>query len=418
MIIDIPVTRAFVPFLKPARYKGAWGGRGTSKSYGFVDLLIDDCLQRKTSAMCVREHQRSLQYSVKGLIERRLVFHGVEKLFNVKHNVIETPGRHGGGVIVFEGMKDHTSDSIKSYEGFDRAYVEEGQRLSLRSLNMLRPTIRKDGDDEDPSSELWFAWNPDKPENAVDDFFRGNHSRKVEKNWKPFPNTICKKIGWQDNPYFPKVLEEERQYDLRRDVDRYNHIWEGGYDTKSEARVIKRWKIGEISDFQGLADKYLPRYGGDFGYSVDPCAGVEMYVCTKSQRIWITREAYGFGVEIDRIVKFFRDALSGVERWPLVCDSARPETISYMQRHGLPKTERSIKGANSVIEGVEFLKSFDILVHPDCIHVIDELTHYSYKLDPDTGEPTSVLADKKNHVIDAIRYALEKLRSNKRFGFL
>ena len=88
----------------------------------------------------------------------------------------------------------------------------------------------------------------------------------------------------------------------------------------------------------------------------------------------------------------------------------RPETISYMQRHGYPKLVPATKGQGSVEDGIEFLKSYDIVVHPNCRHTIDELTLYAYKTDPLTGEVLPVLADKKNHVIDALRYAVELLR--------
>jgi len=98
------------------------------------------------------------------------------------------------------------------------------------------------------------------------------------------------------------------------------------------------------------------------------------------------------------------------EKWPITADSARPETISYMQRHGFPKIMPAVKGARSLEEGIEFLRSFDIVVHPRCKHTIDELTLYSYKRDPLTDKVIPVLEDKDNHVIDAIRYACEGAR--------
>jgi phage terminase large subunit len=103
-------------------------------------------------------------------------------------------------------------------------------------------------------------------------------------------------------------------------------------------------------------------------------------------------------------------SLPDAEKWPMVADSARPETISHLQKNGFPKITSAIKGAKSVEEGVEFLKSFDIVVHPRCKHLIDELTLYSFKTDPLTSEVMPVLADKDNHVIDALRYALEGAR--------
>jgi phage terminase large subunit len=98
------------------------------------------------------------------------------------------------------------------------------------------------------------------------------------------------------------------------------------------------------------------------------------------------------------------------EKWPITADSARPETISHMRKNGFPKMTSAIKGAKSLEEGVEFLRSFDIVVHPRCTHLIDELTMYSYKTDPLTGKVVPILEDKNNHVIDALRYACEGAR--------
>lgn len=122
--------------------------------------------------------------------------------FKVWHDRIETPG---GGVIVFQGMADHTAELVKSFEGFQRAWIEEAQALSNRSLTLLRPTIRAAG------SELWASWNPRRKSDAVDDFFR---SGKV-------PGTIMVRANWRDNPWFPAELEAERQIDLARFPERY-----------------------------------------------------------------------------------------------------------------------------------------------------------------------------------------------------
>jgi phage terminase large subunit len=104
------------------------------------------------------------------------------------------------------------------------------------------------------------------------------------------------------------------------------------------------------------------------------------------------------------------DRVPDSRKWFITADSARPETISYMQKHGYPKINAAIKGPKSVEEGIEFLKSYDIVVHPRCKNTIDELQSYSYKVDSLTGAVTSVLEDKKNHVIDALRYACEAVR--------
>lgn len=210
-IIKREVPRVFAPLLQPARYKGAHGGRGSGKSHFFAEQLVQDSLYHKgLLSVCIREVQQTLKHSSKRLIEKKLIDLGVGKEFRVFADRIQTPG---DGIIAFQGMADHTAESIKSLEGFSRAWVEEAQTLSARSLTLLRPTIRAE------NSEIWAGWNPRRKSDAIDEFFRGQRitsSTVVEANWR-------------DNPWFPKVLNEERLFDLEKYPERYDHIWEGGY---------------------------------------------------------------------------------------------------------------------------------------------------------------------------------------------
>lgn len=242
-ILQIQVARKFKPLLEPARYKGAHGGRGSGKSHFFGEMLVRECLEQKaTLAVCLREVQQTLKDSSKRLIEGKIQSLGVGSEFKVWKDRIETPG---DGVIVFQGMKDHTAESIKSLEGFRIADVEEAQTLSARSLSMLRPTIREKG------SQIWFRWNPRRKVDAVDDFMRGK---------RPTGSVIVE-ANWRDNPWFNAELEAERQLDLQLYPDRYDHIWEGGYAkafegayfaaSLNEAKLKKR--IGDVS-----ADPLLP----------------------------------------------------------------------------------------------------------------------------------------------------------------
>ena len=162
--------------------------------------------------------------SAKRLIETELSRFGLGEAhgFRVQNERIITPGN---GVIVFQGMQDHTADSLKSYEGFDGAWVEEAQSLSSRSLTLLRPTIRA------KDSELWFSWNPRRRDDPVDVMLRGDE--------KPTGSVVVK-ANWSDNPWFPSVLEQERVDCLRANPDQYDHIWEGGYVTVAEGAYYAR----------------------------------------------------------------------------------------------------------------------------------------------------------------------------------
>lgn len=212
--IQIQTAKVFAPLLEPARYKGAWGGRGSGKSQFFGGLMIEEHLiHRGRMSVCIREVQKSLDKSSKKLLENKIAEYGLTEAdgFKIYHDVIKTPG---DGLIVFQGMQDHTADSIKSLEGFDIAWVEEAQSLSAFSLMLLRPTLRKE------TSELWFGWNPRRKTDPVDALLRGSGIPTGAK---------VVAANYRDNPWFPRVLEQERLDDLRNNPDQYDHIWEGGY---------------------------------------------------------------------------------------------------------------------------------------------------------------------------------------------
>ena len=387
--LQIETARIFVPLLAPARYKGAHGGRGSAKSHFFADLMIERAISTPGfRGVCIRENQKSLAESVKRLLEDKIRDRGLGHYFTVWDKRIDTPG---GGVIIFNGMQSHNAESIKSLEGYDVAWTEEAQVLSQRSLDMLRPTIRKEG------SELWFSWNPRFEKDPVDRLLRSQNAP---------PGAVVVESNWSDNPWFPEVLRIEMEYDQKRDPDKYAHVWGGGYVVHTGAQVFKNWKVGT----QEIPEEARPYYGADWGFSVDPTVLSRAYI-TGPRQLYIDAEVYKIGCEIVDTPELFdgidKDNEGAAREWPITADSARPETISHMRRNGYPHIRGAIKGAGSVEEGVEFLKSYDITVHPDCKHTIQELTYYSYKVDKKTEEVLPVLADRDNNVIDSIRYAVE-----------
>jgi len=364
------------------------GGRGSAKSHSFGELWLEENITEKLDCVCLRETLKSLEFSVKKLLEGKIEKFNAGAYFEVQDRRIMS--KHGG-VTIFEGMQNHTADSIKSLEGFDRAWFEEAQNASEKSLTLLRPTIRK------PGSQMWFSWNPDLATDPIDVLLRGEHLP---------PGAVVVEANYMDNPWLPDELREEMEYDKRRDPDKYAHVWLGTYRRNSEARVFKNWSVEE---FEVPADAVI-RQGADWGFSVDPTVLVQCYIV--GRKLYVPYEAYQVGCEITDTPALFM-SVPDSESWPMVADSARPETISHMRKNGFPKIQSAIKGAKSLEEGVEWLKSFDIVVHPRCTHLIDELTLYSYKLDPLTQQVLPVLEDKDNHVIDALRYACEGARRAK-----
>lgn len=392
-ILKIETPRVFVPLLAPRRYKGAWGGRGSGKTHFFGERLIEESLSDHIRAACLREHQNSIKDSSKALLEEKIHAFGVDHLFTITDQEIRGPH---DSLFIFRGLQNHTSTSMKSLEGFNRAWVDEAQTISKRSLEIMTPTFRAAG------SEMSFSWNPDTEKDPVDEMFRTADPND--------PDIISIRVNYSDNPWFPDGLRADMERDRRRDPDKYRHVWLGEYGSHSEARVFHNWRIDSIDIPAGAR----PYFGADWGFSIDPTVLIRCWVWERT--LYIDREVYRIGCEIDRTPALFDtmndDRTQDIRKWPIVADSARPETISYMRNHGFGLIESARKGPGSVEDGVEFLKNHDIVIHPNCKHTSDEFSSYSYKVDKRTEEVLPELDDKKNHVIDAARYAVEKLRRN------
>ena len=369
---------------KPVRYRAVYGGRGSAKSHSFAQALVLKAAEKPLRIGCYREIQKSIRDSVKRLLDDKIRESGLTDFYESTDTEIRGPN---GSLFIFGGLRTNP-DAVKSTEGLDIAAVFEANKVSQRSWDLLIPTVRK------PGSEIWAEWNPDTPTDPVDAMFRGDGAP---------PGSIVRRVNWDQNPFFPEVLLQELEWDRKRDPEKYAHIWMGEYQRNSERRVFKNWTVEEFERPKGT----IRRLGADWGFSIDPSVLVSCDI--EANRLYVEYEAYRVGCEIVNLPELFM-GVPEAEKWPIRADSARPETINYMQKHGFPKMQAAIKGANSVLEGVQFLQSLDIVVHPRCQHTIDELTMYSYKTDPQTGEILPLLEDKNNHVIDALRYACEGAR--------
>lgn len=389
----------------PVRHRAGFGGRGSTKSHSFARRLLLRGYEKPERILAAREIQKSIEGSVKTLLDDLIPRMGFGPLNGdgfYRSQKYDIAARNGS-TINFAGLRTNV-DSIASMEGITIAYVNEARAVSQNSIQVLTPTIRA------PGSECWWDWNPGTAKDPVDKMFRGG---------EPPPGSIVRQLNFPDNPWFGEPLLSEMEWDRRRDPDKYAHIWLGGYQRNSEARVFRNWRVEEFD----TPDDARFLFGADWGFSIDPSVLVRAYI--DGRTLYIDQEAYAVGCEIDHTPALFagsddrdpprwpnpslRPGIPGATKWQIVADSARPETISYMQARGF-KIKPAIKGAGSVEEGIEFLKSFDIVVHPRCQHAIDELTLYSFKTDKLTGDVLPVLEDKKNHVVDALRYACEGQR--------
>lgn len=391
-VLQIDTPRWAKPLLQPVRYKAAKGGRGSGKSHFFAELAVEEMVaDPDLPFVCIREIQKSLKFSAKRLVESKIRDLGVSQLFDITQTEIRRKG--GEGVMIFQGMQDHTAETIKSLEGFKRAWVEEAQSLSARSLKLLRPTIRAE------DSQIWFSWNPNQPEDAVDDFFCGDQGAP--------DNAAVVHVNYDQNPFLPDTLKEEMHSDRKRmDPEDFAHVWQGEYNTKSDAIIFGGHY--RIDEFEPEQDWSGPYHGLDFGFANDPTAGVKCWLF--DNKLFIEHEAGSVGLELDDTAPYLKRRIPDIKDHVIGADNARPESISYLKRHGLPRVRAVKKWSGSVEDGIEHIKSYDeIIIHTRCKAVQREARLYSYKVDKKSGDVLPVVVDANNHYWDAIRYALDPM---------
>lgn len=397
--LKIRIPPKLLPVFKPkrgdVRYRGARGGRGSGKSFNFAKMAAVWGAVEPLRILCTRELQESIKESFHAELRAAIAS---EPWLAARYDVgVDYLRSYVGTEFLFKGLR-HNIGSIKSTAQIDLCIVEEAEDVPEKSWLDLEPTIRAD------RSEIWTLWNPRTDGSPVD--------RRFVKNTPP--RCIIPEMNYTDNPWFPSVLDEQRRHQQRTlDPDTYAHIWDGAYLKIGKAAVFAgKWRV---ADFEPASSWDGPYYGVDFGFSQDPTAAVKCWI--HEGKLFVEYESGEQGLELDHTApRLIRD-LPGVVDHTSRADNARPESISYLRRHGLPRMVPCEKGKGSVEDGVAFIKQFEtVVIHSRCANVQNEFRLYSYKVDRLTGDILPVIVDAHNHWIDALRYALEPAMKQRR-GF-
>jgi len=388
--MDLNLPEIFFPLLdKSYRYRNYiwYGGRGGAKSRSIGTGLIMRACESKEIILCCREIQNSIKDSVKKLLENEIKRLGLQSVFKITLDSIictETESE-----FLFKGLRGNI-DSVKSTEGVTIVWVEEAHTLSQYSIDVLWPTIREAG------SEIWASYNPKFETDPI-------HRKFVIE--EPPPRSLVIKVTFRDNPWFPEELREEMEHDRKTDHDKYLHKWEGECMVSSEEQIFSgKWQIASVPE---PPENIRLHYGLDFGFSVSPSAGIRSWIDKDKNILYIDYESYKDGLEIDR----YEDLLSQLpdsDKWPIIADSARPDTISYINKN----TDYQIIGARkppgSLEDGISYLKGYTIIVDPRCKRIIEEFTKYSWKKDKQTDIILPIIVKEWDHGIDALRYSHER----------
>lgn len=427
-VIQMPEVMAFL--FQPARYKVAYGGRGGVKSWSFARALLLMGAQRPLRILCAREFQNSIRDSVHRLLQDQIPLMHLSDHYQVFNTEIKGIT---GTEFFFAGLKNNVT-RIKSMEGIDICWVEEAEKVSENSWQVLIPTIRTEG------SEIWISFNPHQETDPTYKRFITNPPPAINAvDGRRY--CVVVETGWKDNPWLPEELEIEKDYLARVDKDAYDHVWGGQVQRKSNSQVmhgkcaldnfapelgvcdcghrIEKHSQAESCAVEGCKCRNFvsawkgPYFGADWGFSSDPATLIKEWVY--QTRLYIEYEFWGIGIELedqkgknDLPTRF--SEIPGAKENIIRADDSRPETISYMKTHGYPKIVAAKKGPGSVEDGVSFLRSFEkIIIHPRCVHTDEESRTYKHKVDALTGDVLPEIVDKNNHCWDAIRYGLEPL---------
>lgn len=378
----------------PVRYRVVYGGRAGSKSWEFARRLIKIASQRPVRVLCTREIQKSINDSVHRVLRDQISLMGLDGNYDSGENHLRS---HIGSNFIYRGLR-HNAQEIKSLEGIDICWIEEGNKTSRDSWEILYPTIRKSG------SEIWVSFNPDDKKDPLYDLFVNN----------PPDNAIVKKIGYEDNPWFTDESRADMEHCKRTDYDAYLHIWEGHCKKHSDAQIFLGKYI--VDSFEPDEEEWDgPFFGADWGFSVDPTTLIKCWV--HDSKLYIEYEEYGLQIENNHIVNRF-DNVPGARTSVIRADNSRPETISHVKNDGYKKIKACKKWKGSVEDGIQHIRSYDqVVIHPRCKNTIDEFNYYSYKVDKVTGDILNDIVDRHNHCVDAIRYALEPLITKKKAAY-
>lgn len=386
MLAQIPTIPKLVPvfdFSKPYLYRGAYGGRGSGKTRGFALAAALRAWQLSESGvsgvvLCGREFMNSLEDS--SMAEVKAAIKSIDWLndqFDIGEKYIRTKNRRIE--FVFAGLR-HNLESLKSKSRILIAWIDEAEAVSEEAWRKLLPTVREEG------AEVWITWNPEKDGSPTDIRFR---KKRLES-----ANIV--ELNYHDNPFFPATLQQRRKEDQELlDDGTYAWIWEGAYREESEAQIFA--KCFEIAEFEPGEDWTMAQ-GIDWGFANDPTAATRSWVW--DNKLFIEHEAVKVGLELDDTPSFIKNRIPDFEKWEARADNSRPESIRYVQRHGLPRVVACEKGKGSVEDGIAHIKSYQrVIIHPRCAETIREFRTYSYKVDRLSGAIKPEPMDANNHCI-------------------
>lgn len=393
--INIQINKTFLPYLEDDRkWQVFYGGAGSGKSRFIVQKIIMLLLREKRKCLCVRNTFSSMRDSVFSEFKSVATGMGVYDHLRFKESTLAIEFPHNGSQIIMKGCDDEAK--LLSISGITDCFIEEAIEIPIEVFDQLILRVREPS----KKNHFYIAFNPVSELHWI--------KERVVENEELLKDGFVHHSTYLDNAFLPPEYHEAMEEMKLSNPAKYSIYGLGNWGTTGklvyENWDVKNFQVGDIFKSHPSIKQY---FGLDFGFSADPTAFIYALVDTESMEIFIVDELYKQAMLNKDIHEWL--VANGYQYCPIICDSAEQKSIADLKRLGIVKARPARKGKGSVNAGIDLISSFRIHVHPNCINTINELGSYAYIKDRRTNEYTNKPQDKNNHLMDALRYALEEL---------
>lgn len=369
-----------------------YGGGSSGKSHGVIQKVVLKALQDwkyPRRILWLRKVQSTIKDSLFEDVKDCLINFGIWDmcLWNKTDNKVELPN---GAVFLFKGLDN--SEKIKSIKGISDIVMEEASDFTLNDYTQLTLRLRER---KHVNKQIFLMFNPVSKLNWVYKYFF--------EHGEPMENVMIRQSSYRDNKFLDEMTRQNLELLANRNPAYYKIYALGEFATldklvfpKYEKRLINKDEL-----------RHLPSYFGlDFGYVNDPSAFIHSKIDVKKKKLYIIEEYVKQGMLNDEIANVIKQL--GYAKEEITADSAEQKSIAELRNLGLKRILPTKKGKGSVVQGLQFLMQFEIIVDERCFKTIEEFDNYTWQKDKDTGEYTNEPVDTYNHCIDSLRYSVER----------
>ena len=385
----------YLPYLEDfsTRFIVFYGGAGSGKSFFCAQRLIYKALKSRRKILVLRKVNRTTKASTFQLLLDVLLQFNILNYCKVNRTdfTIELPN---GSMFLCAGLDD--PEKIKSIAGLTDAWLEEATEFTLDDFSQVNLRVR---DPKAENQEICLSLNPVSKANwCYLQFFAENPELDEFRKTVRIVHTTYK-----DNPHLPQDYINTLLM-MKATNEVYYKIYALGEFGSLDKLVYNNW---QKMDFDPAKIKGQLLCGLDFGYTNDPTAFVSSYLVEEERRIYVFKEWGGTGYLNDAIADQIREM--GFAKSIIIADSAEQKSIDEIRRKGIQRIKPCVKGQGSILQGIQKLQQYELIIHPSCVNVIEELENYSWKKDKATNEYINEPVDAYNHYLDSLRYSLQCL---------